>query len=148
MAKTNELVKFYRGSETIYQNTWKTEEGKATLTGALFFDPEAKHIWYNGVQYGVNVNNDLGDYATQEWVNTEYAKAFIKVITDNDVNGFAVGFESKNGDSTEGFTIPLADSTRNGLLSAADWDSIGTMKSDINVLEENLNTTNTNVSNI
>lgn len=149
MAKTNELVKFYRGSETIYQNTWKTEEGKATLAGALFFDSETKHIWYNGVQYGINVSNDLGDYATKNWVNTEYAKAFIDITSDNGLDGYAVTFMTKDGEPSDfGFTIPLAAADRNGLMTSGDWNRIGTMESDINTLESNLNTTNTNVSNI
>lgn len=130
MAKTNDLVKFYRGSEELYVSKWETTEGKQLLTGALFFDASTQHIWYDGVQYGVNVSSDLGDYATQQWVSENYDNAFFGLSTgsDNDF-GFTVSFHNKNNEAfEEGITIPLVSDANIGLMSPSDLGRIANLE--------------------
>lgn len=122
------VVKFYRGSETVYETKWK-EEGHSGLEGALFFDSESKHIWYNGVKFGVNTNTDLGDYATQDWVDNKYGKAYVSLLTTNGSTSFTIGFVGVDGEaSTTAISIPVVSDSLAGLMSPTDLTKLNETK--------------------
>lgn len=151
MAKTNDLVKFYRGSEQLYTSKWETQEGKQLLTGALFFDATTQHIWYDGIQYGVNVGSDLGDYATQQWVSENYDKAFFGVEQGIDSNfGFTATFFDRNGNSIDeyGIIIPLVTNDNVGLMAPSHLGRIANVENTTTDNAANITTINNSIDTI
>lgn len=150
-----DIVKFYRGSESVYVNKWKAE-GNSGLQGVLFFDPIAKHIWYNGVQFGVNTaeDGDLKDYATQAWVDDKYSKAFIGCSLSTDVDSVDLSFKGADGNYDTTINIPLVGDNA-GLMSPTDAKTLSDTKTatatnadNIATLNERLNTAETKLAGI
>ena len=121
MAKTKEIVKFYRGLQEVCVNTYKQND--SLYKGSLFFCTDTQRIFYNGHFYGLG-NTDLNGFATEQWVENQIKDTIVEVEQTNSQGSIIIEFITKEGNRPYNVLLTPAGESNSGLMSAFDYNKL------------------------